>query len=394
MDAFYSQTKPRIQEYCGLRSEESPGLDCEFLVARGAGEAPFRFTGNQDLDAILEGGDDIYRSLWSRRSSLFFLDLEFKNTQDPREIYRNGPDLFRRTLEPIYQELCGLLAACGLSFLSVITATGYHCVFAVPFETGEHARLESLGRPCQELMEQYARVPQVSHRSRPVPHSTALAFDGLGRLAEFLAKTIRPAADVPVAAGIQHPRQVLLDLSTFADPLHLRFIRCVGSYHQKSGQPYATLIRREANGVEHPLEDLLSVYGWPLRAAKRICSTPARIPSAGHGLQDLMDQYLASELRRRHTAFDLSQPSSGDLENARKLLQGFQDHELAEDRGLKRAVQLGRCKGLHSRSIGMAVAERYRQAAWDSPIMAWHTESHDGYNPTSRALFWSRLYAS
>jgi hypothetical protein len=394
MDEFYRRTAPRILEYCG--NERNPVWDCEFVVAGHGRDRRFRFSENAGLHRFLDSGSDVYRSLWSRRSTIFFLDLEYKNLRDMQEIYRNGPQIFREATEPVYQEVRSLLESLGISFITVMTATGYHFVFAIPSGTQVHARLESLGSPCPELLRQYARVPRVSHRGRAVPEASGRAFDGMGRLAEYLVKSLDPSTHVPVEAGIHHERQILLDLSTFADPLHIRFIRCVGSYHQKSPQHrFATLLRRPLFGPELGLPEAVGLQRDPGRAAPFIASIPAAIPDGGDaGFRELLSRYESSELYRRHQEFDAHRPNPREAERARGHLSQFADEELADDDGLKRAVVSGRSRGIHPRALGYLAAERYRLAQWSSPIMAWATEETEGYNPYSRALFWARFHAA
>ncbi|MCF8105294.1 MAG: hypothetical protein K9K64_07425 [Desulfohalobiaceae bacterium] len=394
MDWYYKRTKPRIQEYCGRNGDHPSAWDSEFLVCSQAGDTRFSFRENQALDAILDSGADVYRSLWSRQGSLFFLDLEYKNTRDREDVYRNRIDIFRSGLEPVYGRLFGILQSFCIDFMTLMTATGYHFVFKVPFQSWVHERLAGLGSPCPQLLKQYARVHPVSHRQRPVPLECGLAFDGLGRLAEYLAKELHTDSDIPVATGVLHPRQILLDLSTYADPLHIRFIRCAGSYHQKSQQRFATMIRHFTRGPDLPLEDLLVLIAEPSEAADYIRSTPAAIPEAGSGLDRLLTAYQASGLGRRHQEFDAHHVEDEEIGQARKLLLTFSDQELAQDSGLKRAVLQGSCEGIHPRAVGLMAAERLRLATWDSPIMAWATECVDGYNPYSRALFWARLYGT
>ncbi len=395
MDEYYTQTKPRIVEYCGGDSGSGSDWDSEFVVCGLDQDRRFCFMGNSELDAILDMGADVYRSLWSRQGSLFFLDLEYINKRDAEDIYRNGRHIFKTHLEPVYQQLCGFLEACNLRFLTVMTATGYHFVFAVPFALPAHKRLERLGSPCHELLEQYARVYARGHRQRPVSAACANAFDGLGRLAEFLAKRLNTRQEVPVEAGLLHPRQIVLDLSTYADPLHLRFLRCVGSYHQKSSRRrYATCIRRQPQGQNLFLRELLRLYDSPNKAADMISSTPATIPEAGEGLHELLTLYEQSKLCRRHRDFDAYQPAADELRTAKRLLQDASDQELAADSGLKRAVLEGHRQEIHPAAIGKAVGECLEQGHWTSPIMAWANEQEDGYNPYSRAMFWARIYGT
>ena len=395
MDRYYTQTRPRIVEYCGGGSGHGSDWDSEFVVCGLDQDRRFRFMDNSELDAILDTGADVYRSLWSRQGSLFFLDLEYKNTRDPEEVYRNRFDIFKTSLEPVYGRLFSILQSFRIAFMTIMTATGYHFVFAVPFDTPEHRRLAGLGNPCPELREQYARVYPVGHRQRPVPPECGRAFDGLGRLAEFLVKDLNPESNIPTEAGILHARQILLDLSTYADPLHIRFIRCVGSYHQKSAHHrYATMIRHHPRGSGLSLKDLLTLACSPEEAAEYIHSTPAVIPQAGEGLPDLLAAYQSSELHRSHQEFDAHHVDDEEMSLTRKLLLTFSDQDLAHDSGLKQAVFQGYCQGIHPRAVGLMAAERLRQASWDTPIMAWATEREDGYNPDSRALFWTRLFGT
>ena len=393
MDAYYLRTVPRILEYCG--NGANPVWDCEFVVGGSGRGRRFSFAQNEELRSLLQSGTDVYRSLWSRRSSIFFLDLEFKNVCDADEVYRKGREIFREVTEPVYRELSRLLQSLGIAFVTVMTATGYHFVFKVPFGSQHHARLMSLGNPCPELQGQYAHVPRHTHRRRAVPPECGLAFDGMGRLAEFLVKNLAPGTEVPAAAGIHYERQVLLDLSTYADPLHMRFIRCPGSYHQKSQRRrFATLIRRPAEGSELGVEDAYALLGDPGRAAEYIASAPAAIPDGGFGTGELISRYASSGLYLRHREFDCHRPEAVEREQARSLLRSFSDTELGRDDGLKHAVLSGLRRGIHAKTTGYLVAERYRLADWSSPLMAWAAADRDGYNPFSRALFWARYHST
>ncbi len=393
MDSFYQRTEPLIKEYCAGHRDHKASWDCEFLVSGTQRDTCFEYVPNQKMKDVLDSRADIYRSLWSRRGSLFFLDLEYKNAHDEDLIYRQGQKLFQTSIEPVYQELCSRLEFYNISFITVMTATGYHLVFAVPFASSAHTRLAALGQPCPQLQAQYARVYPVSHRHRPVPDHSARGFEGMGRLAEFLAKGLSPTSDIPTDIGIHKDQQIVLDLSTYADPLHLRFLRCVGSYHQKSRiKLFATMIRRTDHGQEYPLELLTELIGEPDRAADYMSSVPAIIPEAGPGLHELLTAYEHSALYLRHNEFDLHIPREEETGPAGELLQTYTDAELASDSGFKRFMQHGTREGIHPRSLGTMAAERLKLGSYDSPIMAWATEDEDGYNPYSRAFFWARLY--
>ena len=395
MDAYYRRTQSRIIEYCGGVEGSPEQWDSEFAVCGTEQDTAFRFLDNAELSSCLEAGADVYRSLWSRRGSLFFLDLEYKNRSDEEEIYRNGPQIFEAFIEPVYRELCSQLLASSVSFITVMTGTGYHLVFSAPFNTSGHRRLERLGEPCQELLNQYGRVFASGHRRRPVPRECGLAFDAMGRLAELLVKGLRCDPGIPVEVGIHQPRQIVLDLSTYADPLHWRFLRCVGSYHQKSKRRrFATLIRKPAAGEELSLPVALDLMRQPHRAAPHIRDQSAVIPAAGDGLHELISLYEASELHRRHRSFEAHRPEAEEMRRARALLAGWNDRELASDSGLRRAVRHARQEGISAKALGYAVAERYKRAEWSSPMMVWADAETDGYNPYSRALFWARLFST
>ncbi len=109
MDSYYQKTRPRIQEYCSRQNNHQSDWDSQFLVCGKKGDTNFRFLDNSSLENILDLGADIYRSLWSRQGSLFFLDLDFKNTRDEQEIYNNNAQIFRTSIEPVYREISSLL---------------------------------------------------------------------------------------------------------------------------------------------------------------------------------------------------------------------------------------------------------------------------------------------
>jgi hypothetical protein len=82
------------------------------------------------------------------------------------------------------------------------------------------------------------------------------------------------------------------------------------------------------------------------------------------------------------------------MDLARMLLAECSDRELATDAGIKRAVRHAELKGVPAKALGSMLAARYRQITWGSPLMAWAGGKKDGYNPSSRALFWARVFAT
>jgi hypothetical protein len=406
----------RVLEYAGaLRGAPScayfAGLGGVATCAHDWAEAP-RHRPDR-LDALLETGADVARSLWDTRDLLFCLDVDYLNVDYPGEAFLHPADVFLK-LEPTYRAARRVLRRVRLPLSCLMTGRGYHFVGRVPLG---HALVDRCARlvPEPAARESAAALPWSSQRPDA---RQARAHAGLGVLLEYLAHAIvsNAASRSPlpvvlngtvVGTGVVGRECVSLDLSHAGDPLETRHLRSAFSTYQwhrarpdifstpvaTSVPPLATVPRRG-----RLLESL--ALRASLRAAARLaarCRT--RIPVVTGGVTRLLEAYEASTLAAFHRAYHAIPASSPDEFPAPRVealietlppcaaeVLRYPNDLLLRPAELQHLVRLLLSKGWPSREIAGLVHARYRADA------GWGTRWMRG-DPAVRAEFDVRVFA-
>lgn len=388
-NSYYQRVKNTIRGYCRYPGRVKNGWDARFIVEGIDRDRDFKYLPTAKLSKVLENGTDIYRSLQSTRGLLFFIDIDLL-MREKQARFSECREKYLALMEPVYRSLCSYLDRAGIKYLVLFVGSGYHFIFRVPFGTNAFHRLVRAGRPHPKLLQHYGLFPQSP--GLPLSKGEAEAFNGMGRLVEFiLRKTVRIGEDLNI--GNSGRNRVNLDLSTYSDPLHLRFIRCAGSLYQKyTDRSYLTLIRRDRTGNELDLRESLAYSADPVLAPAVLQWSAPGIPDAGRGLEDILEQYSRSDLARWHHEFDRHEPDGQQIKKCLQIIQNMPDIELRRDEGLRRAFTACLENDLTLKNAAEAVACRYSSMKIQKEVFRWYSKNKDGYNPHSRATVWARIY--
>lgn len=318
----------RIAEYCGGDPDHSAGMTAEYLVGFGEcllwdGRAePFLSVDTSRFHELLDRGLDVFRSNWDAVATLGVLDIEYFNNDYPGEIYLRPQRCFA-LLEPVRLAVRAVFSEYGIPFLEIMTGQGYHFTTRVLRNSAADEGLIRIGRVRDTLAGKYAHP--TGRRKRRVSIFHGRSFDGMGRLMEFVAhQVIRRArdrsrlpivtTDVAVGPGRCGREAVSIDLSMYADPIHMRDIRTAFSTHQKhkvfrekvgrgiaDGTPVQTCFPTGSMTLYERLR-MRRHFRWTAEWAQS-CG-PMTIPVGNAGILRLLRAYRSSRLYRFHREFD------------------------------------------------------------------------------------------
>lgn len=314
----------KIAEYCGSNYDTNPkNFTSEYLVGYGLNtqnSKPFVSTSCDNFYWILNNNLDIFRSVWDRKYLLGILDIEYFNTKYPGEIFLK-PDYIFNQIEPIYQYCKNIFLDFGIKPLILMTGQGYHFSFKINKTSSIFSKLVKIGKPSTTVLGKYKSVH--GRRRKIVSKNEAFAYDGMGRLIEFIAFKILqntknfkyPVVITDVAVG--NNEAVSLDLSMYGDPIFMRDIRCPFSLYQKhklirykygdyitDTVPFFITLPRFVQETELKLNELLKIrknFKDAINLSKKINT---EIPDNSENLKTLLDSYCSSTLYKFHKDFD------------------------------------------------------------------------------------------
>ncbi|MBI2856900.1 MAG: hypothetical protein HYX95_01150 [Chloroflexi bacterium] len=311
-----SAVRARVIEYCGSRLDDPSTCTAWFLI--GSNEAtvglgiPRRedtFT-PADMDVPLGRGVDLFRSVWDRKSTVAFLDIDYQNTDFPDHAFHNPSEAFAG-LEPAFAALRAELARFGIRHVALMTGQGYHFAWSIADGGEADVGLRSQGDLPATLEAKYRYDHPFS--DDVVPLDKGRGHAGLGLVLEYLMqlvlrRTYATGADLPaVATGLvvgswrRGREAVSLDLSAYGDPLYMRYTRCAFSLYHAPSRPGFSLVCLPR--LAQSWCDLLPVRGDLALAAEFAQEADASIPDASAGTARLIKEYLSSDLRRFHLYF-------------------------------------------------------------------------------------------
>lgn len=364
------------------------------------------------LGPLMENGLDIDRSLLDKESLLVHLDIEYVNFDSPAECYVN-PERSFAMQEPVIAVIEELLLKYGIRPLHLLTGQGHHFIWRVDKKSSVINMLEKLS-------------PAHGPAGSPIPgndldlehheQSGKYAFQGLGRVMEFLAHDIKryasPKCEIPVeltAVHVGHGQQgaremISIDISEYGDPLWTRVIRI----------PFSNYLKPWKNGVIDTLDDregLPPIYTLPLHEidvtrALQIRNSPeetkelahracVRIPEQSMGMKAMIEAYKKSSLCQFHedySAEDVSQDEDRAeiWEQLPPCAAHIVDHPcdlLLKPSGMKLVLRCLLAMGIRPRRIGSMIADVFKD-----PTHGWDC-NWDIYSPEMRAHFYIRLFA-
>lgn len=410
---FYKDeaVRARIQEYCG---------DAQYLVGYGEGLSAEGFLSMERdrFDWILARGLDIFRSIWDRSSTLGLLDVEYFNIDYPGEILFKPREAYAK-LEPFYKTALKVFYQFGIRPLVLVTGQGYHFSTRLPRGSAVHKEMESLGRLSPTLLAKYASVS--ARRREPVPRELGLAYEGMGRLMEYLSHRILRLArrlnglpvvltDVAVGRRDAAGREAIsVDLSQYGDPLYMRDIRCPFSSYQKhkvQRYKYGERAAREIPAMvtlvrEEPavLADLLSIRRHLRNAAHAARGCKTEIPESEGGFGSLIASYKRSALFQFHKEFDACEhdppqkwPDTYDamdinrLPPCVRLALSKPNDNILKPTNLQILSRVLTKMGWHAKHIaGLVRSKLERDFGWGNTWLR--------YDAASRADFYVRMFA-
>jgi hypothetical protein len=193
------------------------------------------------LAGCLQRREEIYRSLWDRRSLIAHLDIEYFNLDCAGDQYCNPIQTFRLQ-EQVVQTITKRLRRAGVVPLHVLSGRGHHLVWQIRQNSPAFRSLSRLGPMSRGLRAKYAQ--SLPPRNESIGAALGRAAAGIGLLLEHLAlqvMRVHPFVDgIPITLTAVETRSrrmisegISIDLSEYGDPLHTRAVRIPFSVYYK-----------------------------------------------------------------------------------------------------------------------------------------------------------------
>ena len=282
-----------------------------------------------DLDLFLRNQWDVARSLWDRKWLFADVDIEYVNFEFPAEPFLDSERCFALQ-EPVRRALDGIFAAAGMQPLHTLSGRGHHYGWNIDPNSPAFASLARIGRVPTSLQRMYA-APQPPD-SEPVGATLGKVFAGLGLVIEYVSHCIleeaQPQCPIPIVpeAVDMGPQErgreiIVLDISEYGDPLHTRAVRMPFSIYLKPWM-HAEMLTPEIEGripimVMVPSQGQETEQILPLmrdleKAGQWASQVSCLFPDCSPGMEQLIAQYLHSELRRFHDEYYSVEPEPPD----------------------------------------------------------------------------------
>lgn len=371
-----------------------------------------------ELPRLLGQNVDVARSLADSQSLLFHIDIEYVNFDSAIEAYLDPARAFSHQ-EPVVRAIERVLMEWGIQPLHIITGQGHHFAWRIDRKSEVAARIGALA-PASELLPAIeGKMPEILKGRIDLP--AQLAFGAVSLMLEYVAHKVKQESSlqceipveitaVGVGPGATGRREIVsIDISEYGDPLHTRVIRSPFTYYLK---PVLTRLfdhpdlGPRVNRVRAiPLHEMDVRTALQVREsedeirdlAQRVC---VRIPDQAQGTGRLLDEYMASRLRRFHEFF------YSDLHDPKERWHDTYYHVAPEtfppcirywienpnDLLLKPAVmqlvtRVLLARDWHPRHIAGFIRSRF-----EDPVHNWE-DSWTDYEPAMRADFYTRLFA-
>lgn len=370
----------------------------------------------EELPRCLRRSLDIGRSLWDRTSLVVDLDIDYVNFSFPAEAHVHPGRTFQ-VLQPVVDTARRILSDWELSPLHLLSGGGHHLIWALDQDSAAFDQLTRLA-PLPETLKAKYRVKRTPP-GRAVGLRLGRAYAGLALVMEYLAhRTVEDSAgDCPapvevtavrVGPGRQGAEMVSVDISEYADPLHLRTVRVPFSRYLKPHQHRDMLGRHVVAQLSPlfliPLGDMSVEQGLATMRSREdveelAARAETRIPDASEAFEAAIDAYRQSNLADVHRWFYSKEPEgperwpetydAADLEAlpacGRRPLVEPNDLLVKPDR-IRHVVRLLLSRMWHPRDIAGLIRSKYeRDYKWRG---YW-----EYYDAASRAEAYTRLFA-
>ncbi|MDD5091899.1 MAG: hypothetical protein PHQ23_13410 [Candidatus Wallbacteria bacterium] len=307
-----------------MTTEYLVGWGKKLLEERGRG---FESVPLASIGWLMDNGFDIFRSVWDRSHLLLVIDVEYFSKRYPQIPYLDQDYTFCR-LEPFYRLIRNGLESFGIHPFVLTTGQGYHFVFQVKIGSPAYIELSAIGHMEDTLKGKYEHLAPDTRRARPVTEEEGKAYDGAGRLLEYLYHLLieeirKTGSEIPfligdIASGNENMEAVSFDLSGYANPIFMRDIRVAFSTHQKhkaksykagceaAGMiPIQLSVPRVIPGcLDIELGEVLHNRRNYAHTANMASGVHCNIPDAGKGVLKLIASYKKSQLYNFHQDFD------------------------------------------------------------------------------------------
>ena len=371
-----------------------------------------------DLDWFLERQMDIARSLADKQSFLLHLDIEYVNFDSPAEAYVDPWRCFDLQ-EPVVKVIESLLLNWGIRPLHLVTGQGHHFVWRIS-QASEIARRIGALDPAPELTPLCLQRLPTSLKGT-ITTTQQATFAAIALLAEFVAFRIKqeaaPLCQVPVEVTAVHVgpcaskrrEMISIDISEYGDPLHTRMTRMPFTHYRK---PWVTgLIHHLKLEDQIPTFRTIPLHEIDVRQALKMRQDETdvldlahracvRIPCQEMGTQHLLEDYLASPLRRFHQMYYEAQHDPRErwphtyarmdlnaLPPCVRHLLVFPNDLLLKPAGIQLVTRSLLALDWHPRHIAGLIRSKF-----EDPAHGWGIDWRD-YEPATRADFYTRLFA-
>ncbi|MFP4686774.1 MAG: hypothetical protein ACLFN5_01545 [bacterium] len=411
------EVRKRMLEYSGAESGVPEDVTAVYMVGFGPSftyrQRPYESAPPEwGFNWFVEEGLDIFRSTWDKDGLMAIFDVEYVNHDDPALMYHNPEYGFSR-LEPLVELARDFFAGYGMEPMVLITGQGYHFSFQITKGSKTYKKLADIGSVLPSLAGKY------SVQQPELPLEEGAAYDGLGRVFEFIAGRFIAESGggcgIPLTIGDPVPgpsfrgrEQLNLDLSAFADPLFMRDVRVpfsshqkhrvyvhkVGDYIRRSVPPQYTIPRRGLNLRQ--LLDMRRNPGAVQEYAREVKN--CTIPVENRGFSGLIDDYLKSGIYEAHREFDsgfqdpyyfwpetYDRVSAGQLPHCLAESLRVPNPRLLEPTHIQSFVRWFCDRGWHPQDVAGLIRSKFeRNYNWDED---WYH-----YDAATRAAVWVRMY--
>ncbi len=316
--------RARVREFCGVAVDGS--FTAAYLTEFDPTGTPFPTWDTAtsrpfDVGIPWSGGQDLSRSLWDTEHLVFFLELDYQNTDRPGEPFRHPADVFVQ-LEPAYRALRLVLSQLELRARTHVSGRGHHFMGTIRLDDPLVDELASLVPDVPAWWHGHEARRPVGVTAR-LTRRHARAADGLGLLLEHAAhltlRRARRASPTPVVLngtvvgrGLNGRAAVSIDFSHAGDPLDVRHVRAAFStyqWHRYRPDIFGADVANEVAPLavvqrgQRTLFELVA-NGRALDAARETAQGErATLPDVRDGVAKLLESYRASALARFHERF-------------------------------------------------------------------------------------------
>jgi hypothetical protein len=408
--------RARMAEFLGVEPKGLDAISAVVMIGDACQTGYRNVRRSNELPLCLERDFEISRSLWDSESVLIDLDIEYVNFDFPAEPYIH-PDRAFALQEIVIATAENQLRSFGISPLHLLSGRGHHFIWRVRRDAASFDLLIGLGHPTSTVLSHYERMAPID--GLKVDSAMGTAYHGLGCAIEYLAAEIKrisaPSCRVPVeltaveVGPSEKGREMIsLDISQFGDPLDIRSTRVAYSRYLKTEQQKGVLGGKIIDSLppifEIPLSgmnvaDALKVMRDPEAVAELAERVPSFIPDCSTGMEQLISSYAASPLTKFHHDFYSVEPDPpdtwpqtydrtdlGKLPPCARFILDHPNDLLLRPSGMRRIVTVFLSLGWHPRHIAGLIQSKFeRDYAWGP---AWK-----GYDPATRAEFYSRVFA-